>query len=590
MPRTANDKAWVDFADKMTEEGELRRDETPLGDAELNLRFLRGDQHPVNKGPASPYRAESSQYRFTLNLIKSVIERKTALITDSRPQIDIVPFTRGKKDSAEVVKNAIIGLWEEQNFDASSAREMVRAATIGCTVCLPIYNPQARWGKGDIEFQFHDPRNVVVDPSITKAVDVQSKAQFLQVKEVVDLNTIRESYKARGAEVSADVSWSQFPKQAAKRSVYRSIVSAMSRPWKLDKQEFEESSTPRAELRHTYFRDWQRNAMGEPVFSLPRYVRYVVDAGGIVLKDEKQPYWHGQIPGHLFDWGIELEHPFGMSEGGGLRRIQYTLNRIVGQVMENVLLTNKVRAVADTDAVDAQTWAKIAENQNGMFIRKRMGRSFEYKTPENVLPAYILPLIQFLVQAIDLASGMTEAAQGRSAKGMSGFAIENLQIATQSIIRLQARAFENWLERIFQQVVALIFQYFDTERVFAYTGPQAKLLQYDFDRKRLLAMDAGGGEMKPEEAWKEFRFRVIPTSSLAMTRVQRGLMASNLYGIGLVPGIEVLRMAEYPNPQETLDEARKEQAAGFGPQPKGGGKNGNMQKVPGTVRRSAAAV
>ena len=49
----------------------------------------------------------------------------------------------------------------------------------------------------------------------------------------------------------------------------------------------------------------------------------------------------------------------------------------------------------------------------------------------------------------------------------------------------------------------------------------------------------------------------------------------------------MLQAVEWPNAQESLDEARKEAATGLGPQPKGGKTKGD--KVPGTTRRSISA-
>ena len=124
-PQEVEDRDWTKYADGMEEEGTLRRDETPIKDAELNLNFLRGQQWPVRSGPASPYRSDAESYRFTLNLMAQLVKRKTALITDTRPNIDVVPTgDRRKRGAADVCKETIIGLWEEQSFDQSVSREI----------------------------------------------------------------------------------------------------------------------------------------------------------------------------------------------------------------------------------------------------------------------------------------------------------------------------------------------------------------------------------------------------------------------------------------------------------------------------------
>lgn len=893
----------------------MRRDETGLREADVNLRFLRGQQHPQAEGPASPFRPDASTYRFTLNVMNQLVKRKTALITDSRPQIDIMAFSKNRRGTAAVFKQTISALWDEANFDQSATRELVRAAVIGSTACVPMWNQSAKYGKGTIDFLMFDPRQVMVDPTITRAIDVQRSAQFAGVKEVLSLNAIRENWPSNGPRVKGSLKWSSYSSASTSRSRWQGIATAMQRPWRRA-EELTQSASPRNEVLHTWFRDWPRDKRGQPIYTMPMFVRYVAQSDGVVLKDEPQVAHHGQIPVHLFDWDIELEHPWGISEVGGLRRIQYTLNRIMAQVVENILLTNRTKVVADTDAVDQATWASIASNPNGIFIRKRQGRTFVYETPINAVPNYIVQIIQLLLQGVDIVSGMTEVTRGvapkgntcadpetecltrrgwmrydalrqddelytvdpqtgrgvwspilhltvepyqgpmvsmenarlsalvtpnhgwwvtstnarpygrppykrvettelnsshamvngalvdqlanrdslafvklmgwivtegcyirdkrkrlgydrhiqitqsekanlrkcqdieevlkvldypfsiyrgkdgcrvyairgatsraimerfpdgrltsewiaslsgeqaavlyrtmmdgdgnvlanghenyycadavlrdqfqmvatlagyasatrvkrtggrhRSARygdmgvvsmrkerttkfrylvqsattvlydglvwcpttstgtwfarrkgrvffnGNSGIAIEGLQIAAQSIIRLEARAFENWLERIFQQVIALIWQYFSSDRLLYLVGPNKMYEEYLFDRAKLLVDDEHG--KLPDDGWKDFTFKVLPGSSLAMTRVQKGVLASNLYQLGLIPGIEVLRAAEYPNPEEMVKQAREESAMGMGPSGGGGGKRrGGMQSFPNTSRRS----
>ena len=587
MP-TSNNPDLVGFLDRMQEEGELRRDETPLKDADLNLRFLRGDQWPASP-TGSPFRPSGAGYRFTLNLLNQIVKRKVALITDSRPQMEVIPYTRKRQGVADVVKYTMMGLWDEQNFDQSAARELVRAATIGSTMAVPIWDETANYGRGDIRVLMYDPRQVVIDPSVTRSIDLQRHGEFMQVFELRPIAELRERYQDAAEHVQGDSRWSTYQEKGTQgqHRPFQSIASAIQRPWKRDQQRLVESATPRALLRHTWFKDWQRDDRGQPVWSKPRIVRYVADADRQVLRDEPMQYWHRQLPGHLYDWDIELEHPHGMSEVGGLRRLQYTLNRIVGQIMDNVILTNRVRTIADSDAVDAKTWQLISANPNGVFIRKRQGRTFNYELPVNALPPFLLPLIEVLVRGFDLQSGLTEVTRGATRSNTSGVAIEGLQMAAQSIVRLEARAFENWLERIFQQVVALIFQYFPTERTFSYHGPGPGMVSYTFERYKLLD-PSGNGDVptRPDEEWRDFRFRILPGSSLAMSRVQRGIMAANLYQLGLIPGIDVLRASEWPSPEETLKQAREEAATGVGPV--GGARR--LQKAPGTTRRDQAIV
>lgn len=590
----SKERDYVQYLDRLEEEAIIRQDEGPLREAATNMRFFRGDQWPVESGPGSPFRADAASYRFTVNMMGQLVKRKTALITDSRPVIDIVSRKGGAKRTAKTFEQVSQAIWDENNFDMLAARELVRACTIGSTVCIPTWNPNANFGAGMVELLTYDPRSLRIDPGITKAIDIQSKAEFVQLREVVALNYVRENYPTKGPQVSPSSAWSSYVRSpVSARQVSGGIRSPQApspgqTPWRRRRDETTDSASPRVELRHSWVRDWVRDDRGEPVWSLPRIIRYSADAEGVVLKDERLVYRHGQIPTHLFDWDVELEHPWGIPEVGGLRRINWTLNRLFGQVMDNVLATNRTRVVADSDAVDAKTWQMISANPNGIYIRKRAGRQLNYEVPQGAVPAYIPQVINMLMGAIDTVSGMTEVMRGQTKQGgaTSAVAIDSLQLAAQSIIRMEARAFENWLQRIFQQVIALVWQYYTNNRLLHVVGPGSDLLEFVFNRTQFIR-DDGDRLMNVDTAWQDFVFRVMPGSSLAMTRVQKGVMAANLYQMGLVPGAYVLEAAEVPNAAELVTEARKEQQEGHGP---GARASRKMQKFPGASKRSPGPV
>ena len=581
-------KDLIKFLDGYEEEAETRKEETPLVDAALNTRFLRGEQWPSVEGPASPYRPESSQYRFVMNVINQTLKRHVALLTDSRPQMDVVPRRRNRRGTSAIYKTTTAAIWDEQNFEQLASRELVRAGTVGSTICIPTWDETADHGRGDIIFPMYDPRQFKMDPSVAHAVDVQRLAEFAMIREVVPLNAVRERYPKKGPDVQPSVRWSRYGRQHARATTggYQ-IATAMQRPWRRREDESVDSLSPRAELRHTWFKDWPRDERGQPLWSKPRQIRYVVDAEGEVLKDERLQYVHGQIPTHIFDWDIEFEHPFGIPMVSGLRRLQYTLNRIVGQVMENVILTNRVKVIADTNAVDPKTWDAITANPNGIYIRKRQGHTFQYELPANVVPPYIIQVITLLLQGMEMVTGMTEGTSGKMPKGqnVSGVALDALQIQAQSVVRLVARAFESWLERIFQQVLPLIYQYYTTDRLLHLVGPGQEILEFEFNRQKFMQGD--DQKSLPDDAWQDFEFRVIPGSSLAMTRIQKGVMALNLYQAGLIPGVDVLKAAEWANPDETIERARTEQAQGLGP---GQRTSRKMVKMPGSTRRQQIGV
>src|SRR5262245_56849410 len=111
LARGGNPRDLIRYLDGFTLESDSRIWETSLADADLNARFLRGDQYPS----VTPLRGE--QYHFVMNMIYPSLLRHVALLTDTKPKIDVLAGRKGRRKSADVYKNTIEALWDESHFE-----------------------------------------------------------------------------------------------------------------------------------------------------------------------------------------------------------------------------------------------------------------------------------------------------------------------------------------------------------------------------------------------------------------------------------------------------------------------------------------
>jgi hypothetical protein len=87
------------------------------------------------------------------------------------------------------------------------------------------------------------------------------------------------------------------------------------------------------------------------------------------------------------------------------------------------------------------------------------------------LPQYILEFYQFLIRMAEMESGVQEVSQGRRPKGVTAAqAIESLQEAAQTRIRLKERNLQNSLSQLGKQVISLMMQYYKEPRIARITG------------------------------------------------------------------------------------------------------------------------
>jgi hypothetical protein len=75
---------------------------------------------------------------------------------------------------------------------------------------------------------------------------------------------------------------------------------------------------------------------------------------------------------------------------------------------------------------------------------------------------------------------------------------------------------------------------------------------------------------------------VVPGSSLAMSKMQKVMMATQLFQLGLIDELELLKTMEYPNAEKVALDAKKRRAAMAQAEGQGGGK-GNQRSFPNQI-------
>jgi hypothetical protein len=185
----------------------------------------------------------------------------------------------------------------------------------------------------------------------------------------------------------------------------------------------------------------------------------------------------------------------------------------------------------------------------------------------------MMALVQHLEQFIESrAGGFPEIlSKGKAGQAQSGLGIEALQMSASAMIRLKSRSLEGLIQRMGQKVISRVIQFYTNDRVLHILGPGAEFTEYTFLRR---AFTEALGPEALRDAHRTFRFRVVPGSSLALTRIQKGLMAVQLYSMGCIDREAVLEAVEWPNRKSILMRTIQEQALGLEAAGKGKSKKG----------------
>lgn len=536
---------------------------------DTNLDNYRGDAQWPSKRP-------KHRVPFTYNKSGLAVKRITAMMTDTMPSIDVKPRASGLTEVAEIITSTIRAIWEEQQFDQKFANRLIPMSMVfgACPVHL-FYDPTADNGRGDVSLEPIDPRSFFIDPAVTAAEDL-SKAEYVGFQSVMSLNRIRQMWPKRGADVEADPAVSQFVDPIG-RGGGISVQSPTREPIFRGKS-IKSSAIDRANVQYFWIRDLR--TVGE----LPEEIQEEAFAKGLtkddlawpngrgifragpnkkILEDGNSIYMDSEPPFEMFSWDIEFEHPWGMSLIKTLKVIQDILNKLGSAVTENAVKMNNAIWIGDKHALSPSGWNELSDAP-GLLVQLNPGTKLERQSPP-ALPGSVFQMIQFLSLAIDDISGLLDVSQGRRPVGIvSASALEALQLAAQTLVRLQSRAYEAFLQRLGQKLVSRIFQFYTQDRMFYLHGPNDQVIPFEYERQKIRDAQIGGQDgPRPFDPFKDFRdlrLQVSRASSLAATRMQKGVVALALADRGLVPGEDVLKVLEWPNPKETFKQAQQEMA------------------------------
>jgi hypothetical protein len=553
QPGSAQEQALIKHVSQFEDEGRAAMEGTDLEHADELLAFARGAQWPKDtpKGVVD----------FVLNMTNNAVKRQTALLTDARPVMQVMTANLLWKPQAEMLEKILQALWQEASWlGGELPKGIAMAGLVGCNIGLARWDPLADAGRGDIRLQFLDPRSVVFDPIVTRAHRLHD-GEYVCTRAPRSVASLIAQYGERATLVKPDDALSTYlsPQPRGITTGLWSVALDTARRFAggRERRRQVEGGVERALERHAWFWDFERYGdeepmAGQPIYTRPRVMRHVVHAGQRVLVDEVNPLWGQGFPHEILDWGMELEHPYGQSEVQQIRKPQEALNSLASDIVANAKANNNFKLVMDWNALEPADEARLS-NKPMLIVRKRVGSDVRFESPPP-LPAYLFTLINWLVQAIEMLTGMTDVLRGGAGGATSGLQLEGMQLAAQTLIRLQARQIEDFLQRLWAKAIPLIFQYYTSDRVKTILGPGELWSSFVFQRYAFVS-----GMNDPREAFKDFVLKVVPGSSLSTTKLQKTMLAMNLHRAGLIPGIDVLKQAEWgPDPEASVAAAKAE--------------------------------
>jgi hypothetical protein len=506
-----------------------------------------------------------------LNFLKQAIERTTSQMTDGKPFMDILPFYDPLQDVADALEEIIAAKWAEQSLDMNLTDIIFYAEMFGTAGSNTLFDKRLRMGQGDNTFNCIDPRNLNFDPAVTSTQDLD-QAEYIRIETVMATSWAKQIYKNN--EIKADAPFTFIKDRALKQRSGRTTRRVLDT---LKKR----SAVDRSIVKEYWLKDRTQSKGKE------KYLggRHIIIAGDQIVIDEPNPYWDQTFPIDILDWHRNPDSAWGSGQIEDLAELQKLLNKIVALIVENGLLMTNAIWVGDANALEPQEWDQL-DNVPGLKIKKKPGSELRREAAPP-LPNGMFNIVQYLEDAISKLSGNTEVVRGQTPGDVkSGVAIEALQQAAMSIVRLKIRSVENMLERIGQKMISRIFQYESDDRNMWSFKNNEDWAAFQFVSQKIKSNTKYFKNKK--DAWKNFMFKIRPGSMTQKNKFQEAMYALQLYQAQpkpLLDRLAVMEILDIPGGTKIVSRLEAEEQAQFeqqlmaqqigsGAAPTGGGVSG----------------
>ncbi len=485
------------------------------------------------------------------NYIFSKVETMLPILTDNRPRIHVLPREADYQEYAESMQRLVGYLWDRLNMDEIVVQVTKNVLIFGKGFYYTYWDPIEK----EIAVENVDPQNIFVDKDATCINDCRylihvarmSKARILaqwpkaEGKFSPGARTVPDPVNKGGMSLEDEQwSWPAGNAYDAPGSVPGSV------PWMKSDLTSISSEDEMVQVLQVWIRD--PSVLTEPLrgsggkalkdksgrelaAQFKKYPggRHVIVAGNRVIHDDKNPYEHGFLPYVEQDCHKVPGEFWCISAVQNLISPQMELNKTLGQIIDNKNLMGNNQWV-----VDKRSGIKPHQinAKPGLVIEKNPGSEVE-RIEAKSLPSYIINFVDHAMLAMDRISGVSDITEGRKPTGITaGIAIESLQEAAQTRLRLLVRNLENAVKREGDQWMGLAQQFYKVGRMIRVTDPATGEFKFE--------------DLNPDAIKARWELIIAAGSTLPRSREVRQAQAMELFAAKIFDEEEVLNWIDHP--------------------------------------------
>jgi len=540
-------------------------------------------------------KARYGRSRPTVNRIFRFFTEMTGLLTDIEPDFQVKFHNEDEQWQAlQTLLNEMITMWAQVSDFEMELTQTVMWALLNTGYGKVQWNSALNGGLGDNEFMPLGPLNVMSIGSGNKFQDeecvigrwpttIESLVRtFGEVARGVipDIETDGPASEATRPGKISEAKWAALNPQL-KRLLGKANPSSM---------QSKKTRYPRAMLKQFWFKDstihrgsksllvgdekYNWSYWVEPGMPIYPRGRFLIIAGGKVLQDGPNPYWHSMFPFAKLRLIRVPWSSHGISALDPIAAMSDITNRINGGIMDMIRAAIEPRIVAPKAAFAQSVWDSMDPGAPGskMMYNNNSPKSPEFPKPPE-LPAYVLQMKEGIDKEQDMSSGasaINQAAQKKQVPG--GDSLEMIMNSRSIPIRFMGRGLSSFLTEVGTMVAANNMQFSTSKSRIAKFGTKG-LTDSDFEPMYGQFLSHG---MTGEELVRQMLFNIRKGSLLGIEKQDEVNVAFAMVKMGVLSRKALYRKMGIPKSEqdrieaelkeEAIEKIKLAQAAGAGQQ------------------------
>jgi hypothetical protein len=554
--------------------------------------YYNGNQWYGKKRPS--YRASPVD-----NKIRPAIQTILPIMTDAQPGVDVIPQEPSDYAFATSISEVVRCWWTRRSAFLILTEALLDALKFHGGILKIVYDPDCDNGRGDVYVVRIDPNNFWVADG---AIDVNNNNPYTVEAYPARVNELKRKFPKLASQIRATGPRSK-PAEEGGMSTDIIVVSPVDKatgPFPEGVKGISNSSDNDVVWVYEIWADDDSveevdGADGEKALKRKypngKIIQCVPDLN-LLLACDDNPYKDGMKPYVRFINTLVPGRFWGEGEIEPYISAQDQINKTLATIYDCLgTMTNPVWIVDNESGVDPN----MITNQIGLIIVKNRGGEVR-REPAPSIPPDLFNFYTMMGQSFDSQSGVHDITQGRKPVGVTAAeAMNTMQEAAQTRIRLKERYMQSSLNQMGLMVVSRILQFYRKPRIVRITGNSNFPEYYEFyieeipdeqggskyrmNRRDYQYDDVAKKYTPSQQGYRDvgeskglFDVQIMSGTSLPAMKAQRGNLALQLFDRKAIDQEALLDQLEIPQKEEIMSRMKQEaQAAAEAAQQGAGG-------------------